>query len=102
MHRSDRAIITLTTDFGAGSPYVAAMKGVILSINPAATIVDITHDVPPQDIRHGGPGAGRRRPTGFRAGRSTWRWSIRAWAPSGRSSTRGSAGSSSSPRTTAC
>ena len=27
-------IITLTTDFGVGSPYVAAMKGVILSINP--------------------------------------------------------------------
>ena len=34
------SIITLTTDFGVGSPYVAAMKGVILSINPAATIVD--------------------------------------------------------------
>ena len=30
-------IITLTTDFGDGSPYVAAMKGVILTINPAAT-----------------------------------------------------------------
>lgn len=44
--------ITLTTDFGTGSPYVAAMKGVILSINPAATIVDITHDVPPQDVRY--------------------------------------------------
>jgi len=36
-------IITLTTDFGAGSPYAAAMKGVILSLNPAATLVDITH-----------------------------------------------------------
>ena len=46
------SIITLTTDFGTGSPYVAAMKGVILSINPAATIVDITHAVPAQDIRH--------------------------------------------------
>jgi S-adenosylmethionine hydrolase len=44
-------IITLTTDFGTGSHYVAAMKGVILSIHPAATIVDIAHDVPPQDIR---------------------------------------------------
>ena len=29
-----RRIITLTTDFGVGSPYVAAMRGVILSINP--------------------------------------------------------------------
>ena len=46
-------IITLTTDFGTGSPYVAAMKGVILSINPAATIVDISHAVPAQDIARG-------------------------------------------------
>ena len=45
------SIITLTTDFGAGSPYVAAMKGVILSINSAANIVDITHDIPAQNIR---------------------------------------------------
>ena len=46
-------IITLTTDFGNGSPYVAAMKGVILSINPAATLVDISHAVPAQDITRG-------------------------------------------------
>ena len=46
------SIITLTTDFGAGSPYVAAMKGVILTINPAVTLVDLTHAVPAQDIRH--------------------------------------------------
>jgi hypothetical protein len=45
------SIITLTTDFGAGSPYVAAMKGVVLSLNPAATVVDITHEVPAQDVR---------------------------------------------------
>jgi S-adenosylmethionine hydrolase len=44
-------IITLLTDFGTGSPYVAAMKGVILTINPAATIVDLTHAIPPQDVR---------------------------------------------------
>jgi len=46
-------IITLTTDFGSDSPYAAAMKGVILSINPAATLVDISHAVPPQDVRRG-------------------------------------------------
>jgi S-adenosyl-L-methionine hydrolase (adenosine-forming) len=46
-------IITLTTDFGTGSPYAAAMKGVILSINPAATLIDISHDVPAQDIVRG-------------------------------------------------
>ena len=47
------SVITLVTDFGTGSPYVAAMKGVILSINPAATIVDITHEIPAQDVRRG-------------------------------------------------
>lgn len=48
-----RPIITLTTDFGTGSPYVAQMKGVILSINPDAEIVDITHDIAAQDVRQG-------------------------------------------------
>lgn len=45
-------IITLTTDFGEDSPYVAAMKGVILSINPAARLIDLSHQIPPQDVRH--------------------------------------------------
>ncbi len=44
-------IITLTTDFGAGSPYIAAMKGVIFSINPGVTIVDLTHEIHAQDVR---------------------------------------------------
>jgi len=48
VHRSP--IITLTTDFGLADPYVAAMKGVILSLNAAATIVDITHEVRPQQV----------------------------------------------------
>jgi S-adenosyl-L-methionine hydrolase (adenosine-forming) len=47
------SIITLTTDFGTDSPYVAAMKGVILSINPAATLVDISHSIPAQDVHTG-------------------------------------------------
>ncbi len=47
------SIITLTTDFGTGSPYVAAMKGVILSINPQARLVDMTHDIAAQDVRQG-------------------------------------------------
>lgn len=47
------SIITLTTDFGSDGPYAAQMKGVILSMNPRATLVDITHAVPPQDIRAG-------------------------------------------------
>jgi S-adenosylmethionine hydrolase len=44
-------IITLLTDFGTHDYFVGAMKGVILSDNPAAVIVDLLHDVPPQDIR---------------------------------------------------
>ena len=48
-----RPIITLTTDFGEGSAYVAQMKGVILSLNPEVTIVDLTHCIPPQDVRRG-------------------------------------------------
>ena len=43
-------IITLTTDFGIQDAYVAAMKGVILGINPEATIVDICHSIEPQNI----------------------------------------------------
>ncbi|MBM3143302.1 MAG: SAM-dependent chlorinase/fluorinase [Chloroflexi bacterium] len=43
-------VITLTTDFGTGDAYVASMKGVILSINPKAVIVDICHSVEPQNI----------------------------------------------------
>jgi S-adenosylmethionine hydrolase len=46
-------LITLTTDFGEGSLYVAEMKGVILSLQPEARIIDITHSIPPQDIRQG-------------------------------------------------
>jgi S-adenosylmethionine hydrolase len=46
-------IITLLTDFGLDDTYVASVKGVILGINPQATIVDICHTVPPQDVREG-------------------------------------------------
>lgn len=44
------AIITILTDFGIEDGYVAAMKAVLLSINPKAIIVDITHQVRPQDV----------------------------------------------------
>src|SRR2546428_4903945 len=46
-------IITLTTDFGTKDWFVGSMKGVMLGINPQATIVDITHEVPAGDIRTG-------------------------------------------------
>jgi S-adenosyl-L-methionine hydrolase (adenosine-forming) len=46
-------IVTLTTDFGERDYYVGAMKGVILSINPNAQVVDLSHEVRPQDILDG-------------------------------------------------
>jgi S-adenosyl-L-methionine hydrolase (adenosine-forming) len=48
-----RPLITLLTDFGARDAYAASLRGVILSLNPAAVLVDITHEVPRQDIRSG-------------------------------------------------
>jgi len=46
-------ITTLTTDFGQGSPYVAQMKAVLLSMNRQLTIVDLSHAVAPQDVLGG-------------------------------------------------
>ena len=43
-------VVTLTTDFGSADYFVGAMKGVILSTNPEARIVDLTHEVPAQDV----------------------------------------------------
>ena len=45
-----RPVIALLTDFGVRDYYVAAMKGVILGIAPDATLVDITHQIAPQDV----------------------------------------------------
>jgi S-adenosylmethionine hydrolase len=89
-----RTVVTLTTDFGAGSPYVAAMKGVLLGAAPEATLVDISHAVPAFDLRaasfllwagtrHFGPGAVHlvvvdpgvgtvRRPVAFELGGSLY------------------------------
>jgi S-adenosylmethionine hydrolase len=43
-------VITLTTDFGEQDVYVASVKGVILTINPDAVLIDICHTVEPQHI----------------------------------------------------
>ena len=45
--------ITLTTDFGTRDWFVGAMKGVILGVNPRAQVTDLTHEIPPGDIRAG-------------------------------------------------
>lgn len=85
-------VITLLTDFGTADYFVGAVKGAILSVNPAVVIADITHEIPPQDIEAGAftllaayptfppetihvavvdPGVGStRRPIIVRAGRS--------------------------------
>src|SRR5881296_4033307 len=45
------AIITLLTDFGTSDSYVAEMKGVLSTYAPNATLVDITHEVSPGEVR---------------------------------------------------
>ncbi len=47
---TNRGVVTLLTDFGLRDHFVGAMKGVILSLNPELTLVDISHLVPPQDV----------------------------------------------------
>jgi len=46
-------LITLTTDFGYRDPFVGIMKGVIAGINAIARVIDLSHDIPPQDIMAG-------------------------------------------------
>ena len=46
-------IVTLLTDFGRRDHYVAAVKGVLLNINPSLSLVDISHEIRPQNIGEG-------------------------------------------------
>ncbi|MEG3882208.1 SAM-dependent chlorinase/fluorinase [Microcoleus sp. herbarium7] len=50
---SKNRIITLLTDFGLSDVYVGVMKGTIAQINPQLKVIDITHDIPPQNIAAG-------------------------------------------------
>jgi hypothetical protein len=43
-------ILTLTSDFGLSDVYVGVMKGAIAQINPHLTVIDLTHDISPQNI----------------------------------------------------
>ncbi len=43
-------VLTLLTDFGLSDAYVGVMKGTIVQINPRLPVIDLTHQVPPQDI----------------------------------------------------
>ena len=54
LHRIEHPpVITLTTDFGTHDGYVGAMRGVIHTLLPDAKVVDISHDVTPQQIQEG-------------------------------------------------
>ena len=44
------SIVTLLTDFGTADYFVGAMKGAILSADPRAQVVDLTHEIPPFDV----------------------------------------------------
>jgi S-adenosyl-L-methionine hydrolase (adenosine-forming) len=48
--RSPR-LVALLSDFGTADYFVGAMKGVILSRDPGIAVVDVTHEIPPQDVR---------------------------------------------------
>ena len=48
-----KPIITLLSDFGTVDGFVGAMKGVILSVAPDASVVDLTHEIPAQNVRLG-------------------------------------------------
>lgn len=50
---SENRIITLLTDFGLRDSYVGILKGVIAQIDPLATVIDITHQIPPQNVTAG-------------------------------------------------
>ena len=43
-------LITLLTDFGTADGYVAEVKGVLMSSVPGVQVVDLSHDIPPQDV----------------------------------------------------
>ena len=45
-------LVTLTTDFGTRDSYVAQMKGAMLRLQPSLKILDLSHEIPPQDIEH--------------------------------------------------
>ena len=55
-------IVTLTTDFGLRDGYVAAMKGVMLALEPGLTLLDVSHEVAPQDVMEGGYVLGQALP----------------------------------------
>lgn len=50
---NQQRIVTLLTDFGLSDVYVGVMKGVIAQINPTLKVIDLTHEIPPQNLAAG-------------------------------------------------
>ena len=71
-----RSVITLTTDFGLTDPFVGIMKGVILNLLPNAQIIDISHQIEPQNIRQAALTLESAH-SYFPKTRFIWSWSIR-------------------------
>ena len=46
-------LVVFTTDFGLSDPYAGVIKGVALSINPDLHLIDLTHQIPPQNVAQG-------------------------------------------------
>ena len=46
----DAPLLVFTTDFGTADPYAGIMRGVVLGINPRARLMDLTHQISPQNI----------------------------------------------------
>jgi S-adenosylmethionine hydrolase len=53
MTMTARGLLTLTSDFGTDGPYVAAMKGIVLSLAPGTQLVDVSHRIAPQNVLEG-------------------------------------------------
>ena len=101
-HAMARPVIALLTDFGPRDHYVGTMKGVALGICPDATLVDISHDVPPHDVLAGALELAACVPLLSRRARSFSSSSIRASARRGAASPPRPATTGSSRPTMAC
>jgi len=96
-----RPVIALLTDFGTRDHYAGTMKGVALGICPEATLVDISHDLPPHDVLAAALELAAAYKY-FPPAPSFSSWSIPASGRRAAASPPKSATTSSSRRTTAC
>ncbi len=96
------ATVSFLSDYGTGDEFVGVVKSVIRAIEPEAAVIDVTHEIPPHDVRAGSLALARAAQYLVPGWCSPW--SIPASAPTaGPSPSRSVAASpSSSAPTTAC